>query len=129
MQRAVSIVLIAIIFRLPEAAAAATNVPVGCVVQEWQHRTQCIRDIISIHVALDFCYQLMQATDDPNIQRVRQLAQRIFQFTIKFPAINFRIHREEIVHIPDHTELARHIAHILIVQSKVLAVQQRATQQ
>ena len=47
----------------------------------------------------------------------------------KCELVNFRVHGKEIIHIPNHTELARHITHILIVQGKVLAVKQRATQQ
>ena len=78
---------------------------------------------------LNFCYQLMQTTNDPDIQRIRQLAKRIFQLTTKFPAIDFRIHGKEIIHIPNHTELTRHVTNVLVVQGKVLAVQQRAAQQ
>ena len=71
MQRVVSIVFIAIIFRLPEAAAAAADVPVGCVVQEWQNWAQRIRNIVGIHLLLDLRHQLVQTTDNPNIERVR----------------------------------------------------------
>ena len=70
-QRTVGVALIAIVFRLPEAAAAAAHVPVGGVVEEWQNRAQRIRDIIDIHLLLDLRHQLVQTTDNPDVERVR----------------------------------------------------------
>ena len=78
MQRAVGIALVAIVLsargpfrRSPEAAAAAADIPVAGVVQERQNRAECIRDIIGIHLLLDLRHQLMQAADNPDVERVR----------------------------------------------------------
>ena len=122
-QRAVGVALVAIILRLPEAAAATADVPVAGVIEERQNWAECIRDIVGIHITFNFCHQLMQPTNNPAIQRVGQLAKWISQLTIKLPAIYFSVHGKEIIHIPNHRQLARHIAHILIVQRKVLAIE------
>ena len=37
----------------------------------------------------------------------------------RLPAINRSVQREEIVHIPDHAQLARHIGHVLVDQRKI----------
>ena len=62
--------------------------------------------------------------DTVNEKRIRR--RRIVR---KCELVNFRIHGEEIIHIPNHTQLTRHVTNVFVVQSKVLTVEQRAAQQ
>ena len=62
--------------------------------------------------------------DTVNEKRIRR--RRIVR---KCELVDLRIHGKEIIHIPNHRQLPRHIAHILIVQREVLTVKQRAAQQ
>ena len=52
---------------------------------------------------------------------------RVFrQLADILPAIDFGVHREEVVHVPDHAELAGNVADFFVLQREIFAVEQRA---
>ena len=70
MQRLIRLSFIGVILALPEATSATPNVPIRSVVDERNHRTESIRDIVLIHKLSDMVGQLMHPRDYPAVKRV-----------------------------------------------------------
>ncbi len=129
MERTVSIVLVSIVFALPEAAATTAHIPVTCIFNEWQNFSHCIRKIVRIHIMGNMLIQLVHTRDHPFIKRVGNIRwrERLCLLRVEFPTINFSVHRKEIIHVPNHTKLTRHITNVLVLKREVFTVKHGTT--
>src|SRR5205807_2023568 len=101
-QRTVGVTLVGVITALPEAPPGTANIPVRSVIDKWQYWLHGVRYIVAVHVVFDFLNQLMDTRYNPNIQWISKLLIRILRPTIPFPAVDLRIQRKEVEHIPNH---------------------------
>ena len=74
----VSLSFVAIVFALPETAAAAANKPVRSIIQERQNSFNRARNVVFIHILGDFISKLVNATHNPFVERIFEIAWRIF---------------------------------------------------
>ncbi|MNY45458.1 hypothetical protein D3C86_1805630 [compost metagenome] len=66
-------------------------------------------------MSFDLFRELVYTTHDPLIEWILEHFTRISKITLKFPTINLSVHREEVIHIPDHTKLTCYITNFFIL--------------
>ncbi|MNL20840.1 hypothetical protein D3C87_1421070 [compost metagenome] len=69
--------------------------------------------------------KLVDTAYNPLIKWIFECFTRIEKITLEFPPVNLGVHRKEVVHIPNHTELTRHVANLFVLERKVFTVKKR----
>src|SRR6185312_16585929 len=77
MERAVGLGLVGVVIGLPETFTAASDVPVAGVIDERQDGLEGVGQVVALHMSVDLLAELMQTTDDPEVERILELGRRI----------------------------------------------------
>ena len=100
-ERGIGVELVGVVLALPEAAAAAADIPVCEIFHEFFEAVRRALEMIGVHRLADFLDHIGERGENPAVERICRVFRR-FEFTLRrFPAVDVRISREEAVCVPD----------------------------
>ena len=126
---AVGVLFVAIVFGFPEAATRAADVPVGGIVDGREDGLHSFGDVVAVHVVSHPLAKLMDPPDNVEVERVVEVGRWVGKIAVELPAVNFGVHSEEVVHIPDHREFTGDVRNILVQKGEIFAGEEWTTEE
>ena len=107
----VGITLVAVGVALPEAAAAAADVPVGQIVDEAGEAVGCLLEIVVVKLSPQFCHHAGAGAQDPAVKDIGRVGGGLDLSGSRGVAVHIGVGGEERKSVPhgDH-HLAEHLA-------------------